>query len=75
MKYLINLLTEKPLIGGFVTLGGIIPSLIDTVIPICQLIAILIGIGVGILTMILTFKKIVEINKRNKNGNNHSTSN
>ena len=66
MNYLINLLTERPLIGGVATIGGIIPSLIETVLPICQLIAVVVGIGVGILTMILTMKKIRQMNKNQK---------
>ena len=63
MHYLLNQLTEKPLIGMTATSGGLAVTFIDAVTPICQLIAVLVGIAVGILTIVLTLKKIRNENK------------
>ncbi len=65
MKQLQFFFENRPEIAGYITLGSIIPSLIDNIIPICQLLALIVGMAVGVSAFRLNRKKIKEIDNRN----------
>jgi hypothetical protein len=69
MTLLLQFLSRKPEIGAFSSLGASMLSVFDNVISWCQLAGILLGIAVGILTVIaklLEIKKLKKTNKKDK---------
>lgn len=63
---LVYLLSKEPLIGYVSSLGTSLILFIQGVMPVLQLIGVIVGIGVGVITM---YGKYLEIkNKKNDSG-------
>lgn len=52
------LLREHPGLGMFSSVGGALQTLIDTSTPVLQYLALVIGIGIGILTLFIKIKEL-----------------
>lgn len=52
------MLREHPGLGMFSSVGGALQTLIDTSTPVLQYLALVIGIGIGILTLLIKIKEL-----------------
>lgn len=56
-------LSRHPMVGSIASIGGIIPSLIENISVYLQFISLLLGVLIGIFTLLIQIKKF-------RNGNN-----
>ena len=70
MTLILDFLSRKPGIGLLSSLGTSAISLIDDILPWCQLAGIIIGLAVGILTVIAKLLEIKKLKNHQKN-NSH----
>lgn len=69
MIYLIETLSRKPIIGYVSSLGASAISFIDDIMPWCQILGVIIGLLVGVLTVIAKSLEIKKLRKSNKTKN------
>ena len=65
MQKLNLFLREHPGLGMFSSVGGALQTLIDTSTPVLQYLALVIGIGIGILTLFIKIKELRRNTTRN----------
>ncbi len=58
MQKLNIFLREHPGLGMFSSVGGALQTLISTSTPVLQYLALVIGIGIGILTLLIKIKEL-----------------
>lgn len=51
-------LREHPGLGMFSSVGGALQTLIETSTPVLQYLALIIGVGIGILTLLIKIKEL-----------------
>lgn len=59
-------LREHPGLGMFSSVGGALQTLIETSTPVLQYLALVIGIGIGILTLLIKIKELRGNTTRNQ---------
>ena len=65
MQKLNLFLREHPGLGMFSSVGGALQTLIDTSTPMLQYLALVIGVGIGILTLLIKIKELRRNTTRN----------
>lgn len=70
LTLILQFLSRKPEIGAFSSLGASILTVFDNIVVWCQLAGILLGIAVGVLTVIAKILEIKKLRKTKKDKEN-----
>lgn len=55
--------SKHPMVGSMASIGGVIPSLINYISVYLQFISLLLGVIIGIFTLLIQIRKYYEKNK------------
>lgn len=65
MMIILDFLSRKPIMGVISSLSASLIANMDDIIPWCQLIGIILGVAVGVLTIIAKLLEIKKLRKQN----------